>query len=147
MAKKDWPQKWKDSATKYNNEHYSVIGAKLTRGKADQFRTLCNSSGVSVSAALSQYVRAALAAGTLDIISNDIPGTRDDDGTTAAGSRLDDDGRRDGDDFTRDGRAAGDNCRDDPPGQKNHDPAFPQGDQANKNETPGTVGIPENASD
>ena len=79
MAKKDWPQKWKDSATKYNNEHYSVIGAKLTRGKADQFRALCKSSGISVSAALSQYVRAAIHAGTLDIIRDDIPGTRDDD--------------------------------------------------------------------
>jgi hypothetical protein len=86
MAKKEWPQKWKDSATKYNNEHYSVIGTKLTRDKADQFRTLCKDQGISVSAALSQYVRAAIQAGTLDIIRSDIPGTRDDDGTTAAGS-------------------------------------------------------------
>lgn len=96
MAKKDWPQKWKDSATKYNNEHYSVIGAKLTRGKADQFRTLCKDQGVSVSAALSQYVRVALAVGTLDIIRDDIPDRENAD---------------------------------------------------QENETPGTVGIPENASD
>ena len=135
MARKELSRETKIHAMEYDNIHYSVIGAKLTREKADQFRTLCKDQGVSVSAALSVFVRAAIQAETLDIIRDDIPGARDDDG------------RRDGDDFTRDGRAAGDNCRDDPPGQKNHDPAFPQGDQANKNDTPGTVGIPENASD
>lgn len=147
MARADWSNERKTAARQYDNIHYSVIGCKLPRSTADQFRTLCKDQGISVSAALSVFVRAALAVGTLDIIRDDIPGTRDDDGTTAAGSRLDDDGRRDGDDFTRDGRAAGDSCRDDPQGQKNHDPAFPQGDQANENETPGTVGNPENASD
>lgn len=79
MAKKEWPQKWKDSAAKYNNEHYSVVGTKLTREKADQFRTLCKRNNVSVSAALSVFVRAALAVGSLDIIRDDIPGTKDDD--------------------------------------------------------------------
>lgn len=132
MARADWSNERKTAARQYDNIHYSVIGCKLPRSTADAMRALCKAQGVSVSAALSQYVRAAIQAGTLDII-------RDDDGTAAAGSRRDDDGRRDGDDFTRDGRAAGDNCRNDPPGQKNHDPAFPQGDQANKNDTPGTV--------
>lgn len=147
MARKELSREAKIHAMEYDNIRYSVVGTKLPREKADQFRTLCNYQGISVSSALSVFVRAALAAGTLDIIRDDLPGTMDDDGTTAAGSCRDDDGRRDGDDFTRDGRAAGDNCRDDPPGQKNHDPAFPQGDQANKNDTPGTVDIPENASD
>lgn len=139
MARKELSREAKIHAMEYDNIRYSVVGTKLPREKADQFRTLCKSSGVSVSAALSAFVRAANQAETLDIIRSDIPGTRDDDGTTAAGSCRDDDGRRDGDDFTGDGRAAGDSCRDDPPGQKNHDPAFPQGDQANKNDTPGTV--------
>lgn len=142
MARADWNNERKTAARQYDNIHYSVIGCKLPRSTADQFRTLCKDQGISVSAALSQYVRAALAAGTLDIISNDIPWTRDDDGTTAAGSIQDNDGRRD-----------------DIPGQKNIDPAFQQGDQANENdthgavdlptanETPGTVDIPENASD
>ena len=129
MARKELSREAKIHAMEYDNIRYSVVGTKLPREKADQFRTLCKDQGISVSAALSQYVRAALAAGTLDIIRDDIPKAGNDDGTTAAGSRLDD-GRRDGDDFTRDGRAAGDNCRDDPQGQKNHDPAFPQGDQA-----------------
>lgn len=82
MAKKEWPQKWKDSAAKYNNEHYSVIGAKLTREKADQFRTLCKRENVSVSAALSAFVRAAIKAGTLDIIRDDIPGRENADQQT-----------------------------------------------------------------
>lgn len=92
----DWTQERKENHIKYDQQNYSVVGTKLTREKADQFRTLCKSSGVSVSAALSQYVRAAIQAGTLDIIRRDIPGR----------------------------------------------------ENANQeNETPGTVGIPENASD
>lgn len=130
MARADWSNERKTAARQYDNIHYSVIGAKMPRAVSDSFRALCKDQGISVSAALSQFVRAAIQAETLDIIRDDIPGARDDDG------------RRDGDDFTRDGRAAGDSCRDDPPGQKNHDPAFPQGDQANKNDTPGTVYLP-----
>ena len=96
MARKELSTAAKEVARKYDNIHYSVIGTKLTREKADQFRTLCKSSGVSVSYALSQYVRAAIQAGTLDIIRDDIPGRENAD---------------------------------------------------QENETPGTVGIPENASD
>ena len=142
-----WGNERKSKQNIWKKENRSVLGADMPKQEGDSFRALCKAQGISVSAALSQFVRAAIQAGTLDIILDDIPGTRDDDGTTDAGSCRGDDGRRDGDDFTRDGRAAGDNCRDDPPGQKNHDPAFPQGDQANKNDTPGTVGSPKNASD
>ena len=105
MARADWSNERKTAARQYDNIHYSVIGAKMPRAVSDSFRALCKAQGVSVSAALSQYVRSAIQAETLDIIRDDIPG------------------------------------------QKNIDPAFPQGDQANKNDTPGTVGIPENASD
>ena len=87
----DWSEKRKENHIKYDQENYSVIGTKMPRAVSDSFRVLCKDQGISVSAALSQYVRAALAAGSLDIIRRDIP------------------------------------------------------DQ--KNETPGTVGIPENASD
>ena len=125
MARKELSRDAKIHAREYDNIRYSVIGAKLPREQADSFRALCKAQGVSVSAALSQYVRAAIQAGTLDIIRSDIPGTRDDDGTTAAGSIRDDDGRRD-----------------DIPGQKTVDPDFSQGDQDNENETPGTVDLP-----
>lgn len=137
-----WGNERKSTQNTWKKEKRSVLGADMPKQEADQFRTLCKSSGVSVSSALSVFVRTAIHAGTLDIIRDDIPWTRDDDGTTAAGSRLGDDGRRDGDDFTRDGRAAGDSCRDDPPGQKNIDPDFTQGDQASENDTPGSVDLP-----
>jgi hypothetical protein len=74
MARKELSTAAKETARQYDNIHYSVIGTKLTREKADQFRALCKSRGVSVSAASSQYVRAAIQAGTLDIIRRDIPG-------------------------------------------------------------------------
>ena len=94
MARKELSREAKIHAMEYDNIRYSVVGTKLPREKADQFRTLCKDQGISVSAALSVFVRAALAVGTLDIIRDDIPGTRDDDGTTAAGSCRGDDGRR-----------------------------------------------------
>lgn len=109
----DWSDKRKENHIKYDQEKYSVIGAKLTRDQADLFRNLCKRNNVSVSAALSVFVRACTDCDSLDVI----------------------------------------------PGQKNHDPAFPQGDQASAkdthgtvghhpvSDTPGTVGIPENASD
>lgn len=135
----EWTQETREKQNLWKKKNRSQLSCDMAREETNLFRNICKRNNVSVSAALSKYVRAAIQAGTLDIIRDDIPGTRDDDGTTAAGSRLNDDGRRDGDDFTRDGRAAGDSCRDDPPGQKNHDPDFPQGDQANENDTPGTV--------
>lgn len=88
MARADWSNERKTAARQYDNIHYSVIGTKLTREKADQFRTLCKSSGVSVSAALSQYVRAAIQAETLDIIRDDIPGQKNIDPTFSQGDQA-----------------------------------------------------------
>lgn len=74
-----WGNERKSAQNAWKKNNRSVLGADLPKQEADQFRTLCKDQGISVSAALSQYVRAALAAGTLDIIRRDIPGTRDDD--------------------------------------------------------------------
>ena len=75
----DWSEKRKENHIKYDQEKYSVIGAKMPRAVSDSFRALCKDQGVSVSAALSVFVRAAIQAGTLDIIRDDlrddIPGT------------------------------------------------------------------------
>lgn len=96
----EWNQTTKTKQNEWRKKNRALLGADMSKQEADQFRTLCKSSGVSVSAALSQYVRAAIQAGTLDIIRRDIPG------------------------------------------QKNIDPTFPQGDQANENDTHGTVDLP-----
>lgn len=63
-----WSQQRRENAIKYNQDHYSVVGSKLPRDVADAFRALCKASGVSVSAALSVFIRAAIQAGTLDMI-------------------------------------------------------------------------------
>lgn len=125
-----WGNERKENQKKWQRENRTKLSADVSKETAALFRSLCADNNTAVSAALSQYVRAAIQAGTLDIIRDDIPWTKDDDGTTAAGSIRDDDGRRD-----------------DPQGQKNIDPVFQQGDQASENDTPGTVGNPENASD
>lgn len=96
----DWTQERKENHIKYDQQNYSVVGAKLPREQADIFRNICKRNNVSVSAALSVFVRACIDCNSLDVIRNDIPG------------------------------------------QKNIDPAFPQGDQANENDTPGTVDLP-----
>lgn len=91
-----WGNERKSTQNTWKKENRSVLGADMPKQEADQFRSLCKASGISVSAALSQYVRAAIQAGTLDIIRDDIPGRENAD---------------------------------------------------QENETPGTVDIPENASD
>lgn len=60
MAKKEWSEKRKETARKYDNIHYSVIGCKLPRAVADSFRDHCKAQGVSVSAALASYVYSVL---------------------------------------------------------------------------------------
>lgn len=95
-----WGNERKSTQNTWKKENRSVLGADLPKLEADSFRAICKKENISVSAALSQYVRAAIQAGTLDIIRRDIPG------------------------------------------QKNIDPTFPQGDQANENDTHGTVDLP-----
>lgn len=85
-----WSDERRKKSDQYKYNHYSVVGASLDRDIANSFRALCKDQGISVSAALSQYVRAAIQAGTLDIVRDDIQGTRDGDVTTAAGSCQDD---------------------------------------------------------
>ena len=68
-----WSDERRKNADQYKYNHYSVIGASLDRDIANAFRALCKDQGVSVSSALSKYVRVALAVGTLDIIRDDIP--------------------------------------------------------------------------
>lgn len=131
----EWAESTKQKQVQWQKINRAKLSADLPKQEGDSFRAICKKENVSVSAALSVFVRACIDCNSLDVI-------RDDDGTTAAGSIQDNDGRRD-----------------DIPGQKNIDPAFQQGDQANENdthgavdlptanETPGTVDIPENASD
>lgn len=96
----EWGNNRKSTQNRWKKENRSVLGADLPKLEADSFREICKRNNVSVSAALSVFVRACLQSDSLDVIRDDIPG------------------------------------------QKNHDPDFPQGDQANKNDTPGTVDLP-----
>lgn len=61
----EWTEKRKENHIKYDQQHYSVIGAKLPRDVADAFRALCKASGVSVSAALASYIQACISSGCL----------------------------------------------------------------------------------
>lgn len=117
MAKprNEWNQTTKTKQNEWRKKNRALLGADLPKQEGDSFRAICKKENVSVSAALSVFVRACIDCNSLDVI-------RDDDGTTAAGSIQDNDGRRD-----------------DIPDPKNSDPAFQQGDQANENDTPGTV--------
>lgn len=113
----EWGNNRKSTQNRWKKENRSVLGADLPKLEADSFREICKRNNISVSAALSVFVKACIQFNSLDVIR--------DDGTTAAGSIRDDDGRRDN-----------------PPGRKNIDPAFQQGDKASENDTPGTVDLP-----
>ena len=56
----DWSDSRKERHIKYDQKNYSVIGCKLPRPVADQFRQLCKNHGVSVSSVLAAYVRRVL---------------------------------------------------------------------------------------
>lgn len=88
-----WGNERKSTQNRWKKENRSVLGADLPKLEADSFREICKRNNISVSAALSVFVRACVHSNSLDVI----------------------------------------------PGQKNIDPAFPQGDQANENDTHGTV--------
>lgn len=75
----EWGNNRKSTQNKWKKENRSVLGADLPKQEGDSFRALCKAQGVSISAALSVFVRTAIQAGTLDIIRDDIPGTRYDD--------------------------------------------------------------------
>lgn len=74
----EWSQTTKTKQNEWRKKNRALLGADMPKQEADQFRTLCKDQGVSVSAALSQYVRAALAAGNLDVIRDDIPDQEND---------------------------------------------------------------------
>lgn len=61
MARKELSSKAKETARQYDNAHFSVIGTKLPREKADSFRNYCKSQGKSVSSVLAEYVNSVLA--------------------------------------------------------------------------------------
>ena len=84
-----WGNERKENQKKWQRENRTKLSADVSKETAALFRSLCANNNTAVSAALSQYVRAAIQAGTLDIIRDDIPGTKDDAGSTAAGSCRD----------------------------------------------------------
>lgn len=95
----EWAESTKQKQVQWQKLNRAKLSADLPKQDGDVFRTICKKENVSVSAALSVFVRACIQSNSLDVIQDGIPG------------------------------------------QKNLDPAFQQGDQASKNDTPGTVDL------
>ena len=57
----DWSEKRKQTLKEYNQKNYSVLGCKLPRETADDFRNYCKAQGKTVSSVLSEYVKKCLA--------------------------------------------------------------------------------------
>lgn len=70
----EWGNNRKSNQNRWKKENRSVLGADLPKLEANSFRNICKRNNVSVSAALSVFVRAAIQAGTLDIIRDDAQG-------------------------------------------------------------------------
>lgn len=100
MPRREWSETTKQKQIQWQKENRAKLSADLPKQEGDLFRDICKRNNISVSAALSVFIRACLQVDSLDVIRDDIPG------------------------------------------QKNIDPAFPHGDQANENDTPGPVDLP-----
>lgn len=97
MPRREWAETTKQKQIQWQKENRAKLSADLPKQDGNFFRDICKRNNVSVSAALSVFVRACIDCNSLDVIRDDIPD------------------------------------------RKNIDPAFPQGDQANENDTHGTV--------
>lgn len=73
-----WGNERKENQKKWQRENRTKLSADVSKETAALFRSLCADNNTAVSSALSQYVRAAIQAGTLDIIRDDIPGKKSD---------------------------------------------------------------------
>lgn len=74
MPRREWAETTKQKQVQWQKLNRAKLSADLPKQEGDSFRDICKRNNVSVSAALSKYVRAAIQAGTLDIIRRDIPG-------------------------------------------------------------------------
>lgn len=70
----EWAESTKQKQVQWQKINRAKLSADLPKQEGDSFRAICKKENVSVSAALSVFVRAAIQAGTLDIIRSDIPG-------------------------------------------------------------------------
>ena len=69
----EWSDERKQKHVEYDQIHYSVIGTKLPRDQADSFREICKRNNISISAALSVFVRACIDCNSLDVIRDNPP--------------------------------------------------------------------------
>lgn len=70
----EWAESTKQKQVQWQKINRAKLSADLPKQEGDSFRAICKKENVSVSAALSVFVRAAIQAGTLDIIRDNIPG-------------------------------------------------------------------------
>lgn len=75
----EWAESTKQKQVQWQKLNRAKLSADLPKQEGDVFRAICKKENVSVSAALSVFVRAAIQAGTLDIIRRDIPGAKNAD--------------------------------------------------------------------
>lgn len=72
--RREWAESTKQKQIQWQKMNRAKLSADLPKQEGDSFRAICKKENVFVSAALSQFVRAAVQAGTLDIIRDNIPG-------------------------------------------------------------------------
>lgn len=83
-----WGNERKSTQNTWKKENRSVLGADMPKQEADQFRSLCKAQSVSVSAALSVFVRACIDCNSLDVIRDVIPGQKNIDLTFPQGDQA-----------------------------------------------------------
>ena len=72
----EWAESTKQKQVQQQKLNRAKLSADLPKQEGDSFRAICKKENVSVSAALSVFVRACIDCNSLDVIRDDIPGQK-----------------------------------------------------------------------
>ena len=86
--RREWAETTKQKQIQWQKENRAKLSADLPKQDGDFFREICKRNNISVSAALSVFVRACLQSDSLDVIQDDIPGQKNIDPAFQQGDKA-----------------------------------------------------------
>lgn len=76
VPRSEWAESTKQKQVQWQKKNRAKLSADLPKLEADSFREICKRNNISVSAALSVFVRACIDCNSLNVIRDDIPGQK-----------------------------------------------------------------------
>lgn len=88
MPRSEWAESTKQKQIQWQKANRAKLSADLPKQEGDSFRAICKKENVSVSAALSVFVRACIDCNSMDVIRDDIPGQKNLDPAFSQGDQA-----------------------------------------------------------